>query len=167
MLSTLESGDHLIALKLDRLFRSASDALNVAAQLRERGIHLHLLDIGGEVTGNGAAKLVFSVLAAVAEMERERIGERVRGVKQHLRENGYYSGGVIPSGFKLNKSSRKLEPIADWERVVTAMKDMRDSNQTYRQIATRSKDELGVSMDHSTVFRILNGKRAFDPRVCG
>src|SRR5262249_3510420 len=88
LLSAARRGDHIIASKLDRLFRSATDALNVAEALRVQGVRLHLLDLGGEVTGTGAAKLVFSVLAAVAEMERTRIGERVRSVKQHLRDGG-------------------------------------------------------------------------------
>src|SRR5436309_6303185 len=48
LLATLRSGDHVIATKLDRMFRSAQDALNVAADLRDKGVHLHLLDIGGE-----------------------------------------------------------------------------------------------------------------------
>jgi len=81
-----------------RCFRSACDALNVAEDFRVKGVHLHLLDIGGDVTGNGVAKLVFNVLAAVAEMERGRISERVRSVKQHLRQSGYFTGGHVASG---------------------------------------------------------------------
>jgi putative DNA-invertase from lambdoid prophage Rac len=31
------------------------------------------IDLGGDVTGNGISKLVFTILSAVAEAERDRI----------------------------------------------------------------------------------------------
>jgi hypothetical protein len=37
-----------------------------------------MIDLGGDVTGNGISKLVFTILSAVAENERDRIRERVR-----------------------------------------------------------------------------------------
>jgi hypothetical protein len=36
-----------------------------------------MIDLGGDVTGNGIAKLVFTILSAVAEAERDRIRERI------------------------------------------------------------------------------------------
>ena len=41
------------------------------------------IDLGGDVTGNGISKLVFTILSAVAENERDRIRERVRDAKRH------------------------------------------------------------------------------------
>ena len=43
----LKKGDIVIAPKLDRLFRSALDALQVVEDLKKRGVSLHLLDLGG------------------------------------------------------------------------------------------------------------------------
>src|SRR4051812_23919487 len=43
LLASLRSGDHVISTKLDRMFRSASDALNVAADFREKRVHLHMM----------------------------------------------------------------------------------------------------------------------------
>jgi putative DNA-invertase from lambdoid prophage Rac len=40
-----------------------------------------MIDLGGDVTGNGIAKLIFTILSAVAEAERDRIKERVSVVK--------------------------------------------------------------------------------------
>ena len=161
LLATLRRGDHVIAAKLDRLFRSASDALNVAEDFRESGIHLHLLDIGGEVTGNGAAKLVFSVLAAVAEMERERIGERVRSVKQHLRDGGYFTGGKLARGYHVT-SDGKIQADAQWSDCLGFMTRLHEEHVPYRQIAERVKEQFQADIDHSTVYRILNGKRGLD-----
>jgi hypothetical protein len=48
LFAKLESGDIVIAAKLDRLFRSALDALKVVESLKTRGVKLHLLDLGGD-----------------------------------------------------------------------------------------------------------------------
>jgi putative DNA-invertase from lambdoid prophage Rac len=47
LFAKLERGDIVIAAKLDRLFRSALDALKVVESLKGRGVKLHLLDLGG------------------------------------------------------------------------------------------------------------------------
>src|SRR5205809_7707318 len=48
LLRAVQSGDTIIASKLDRMFRSASDALRVIEALRRRKISLYLLDVGGD-----------------------------------------------------------------------------------------------------------------------
>ena len=68
------------------------------AKMKERGISLHMIDLGGDVTGNGISKLVFTILSAVAEAERDRIRERVTQAKQDQRERGRYLGGKVPFG---------------------------------------------------------------------
>jgi hypothetical protein len=50
--------------KLDRLFRSALDALKVVESLKTRGVKLHLLDLGGDIAGNGLSKLFLTIAAA-------------------------------------------------------------------------------------------------------
>ena len=37
--------------------RSALDALKVVESLKARGVKLHLLDLGGDIAGNGLSKL--------------------------------------------------------------------------------------------------------------
>ena len=63
----------LIAAKLDRLFRSALDALQTVASLKEHGVSLVLLDLGGDISNNGMSKLFLTIAAAFAEAERDRI----------------------------------------------------------------------------------------------
>lgn len=58
LFAKLRRGDIVIAAKLDRLFRSALDALKVVESLRTRGVKLHLLDLGGDVAGNGIIETV-------------------------------------------------------------------------------------------------------------
>ena len=72
LLSMLGEGDVIVSAKLDRAFRSAADALTVLEELKAQSVGLHLIDLGGDVTGNGISKMVFTILAAVAEGERDR-----------------------------------------------------------------------------------------------
>jgi DNA invertase Pin-like site-specific DNA recombinase len=73
MLAIVEPGDTIIAAKLDRAFRSSLDALETLGELKRRGVALHLIDLGGDVGADGMAKLVFTILAAAAEGESDRI----------------------------------------------------------------------------------------------
>jgi len=101
MLAALKAGDTVITAKLDRMFRSALDALEVLGKLKKAGVSLHMIDLGGDVTANGISKLVFTILSAVAEAERDRIRERVATVKADQRARGRYLGGRVPFGFAL------------------------------------------------------------------
>lgn len=160
LLAALRPGDHVIATKLDRMFRNAGNAIAIAERLRDNGVHLHLLDIG-EVTGTGVAKLLFQILGSVAEMERDRISERVRGVKEHLRSSGFFLGGTVAKGFTVDRDGRLVQD-AKWQKCVAAMKRMREEEVPYRTIATRVGSEFGVALDYTTAYRILNGKRSVD-----
>ena len=100
MLSLLKRGDTVVATKLDRMFRSALDALQTLHDFNKQGITLVLLDLGGEVN-EGMAKLLLQVAAAFAEAERDRITERIRTSKRHAKEQGRYLGGNKPFGYRV------------------------------------------------------------------
>jgi DNA invertase Pin-like site-specific DNA recombinase len=61
-------GDVVIAAKMDRVFRSALDALRTIEDFKRRKISLWLLDLG-DVSGNGVSELIVTVLAAVAQFD--------------------------------------------------------------------------------------------------
>jgi putative DNA-invertase from lambdoid prophage Rac len=86
LLQSLRTGDVIVTAKLDRAFRSAADALE---QLKEDKIALHMLDLGGDVCGNGISKMVFTILAAVTEGERDRIRECIRDRQAPLERPGH------------------------------------------------------------------------------
>ena len=69
------------------------DALGILDELKEQGVSLHMIDLGGDVTGNGISKLVFTILIAVAEAERDRIRERIPDVKRDQKTRGRFLGG--------------------------------------------------------------------------
>ncbi len=81
-LDALHDGDTLVVTTLDRLGRSTIDMLSFAAQLRDRNAGLRVLNLGGgggDVdTATPMGSMVFSVMAALAQIELEIKRERVR-----------------------------------------------------------------------------------------
>ena len=104
LICELRKGDVVITPKLDRMFRSALDALGVLKDLKDHGIALHMIDLGGDTTTNGVSKLVFTILSAVAEAERDRTRERITEVKRDQKQRGRYLGGLVPFGFRRGKT---------------------------------------------------------------
>jgi putative DNA-invertase from lambdoid prophage Rac len=153
LLDALEPGDVILTSKLDRMFRSALDALDVLKSLKERGISLHMLDLGGDVTGNGISKLVFTILSAVAEAERDRIRERVQTMKTDQRARGRFLGGSVPFGFKVAEDG-SLEPVEAQQEAIGEMQSMRAAGASLRAVAARMQG-IGYDLSHEAVRQIL------------
>jgi len=158
LLAALEPGDVVVTAKLDRMFRSALDALDVLQQLKERGISLHMVDLGGDVTGNGISKLVFTILSAVAEAERDRIRERVRDVKRDQRERNRFLGGWVPFGMELAEDGSLVpDPIA--QAAIATIREGRAAGRSLRQCAEMVRERHGIEVSHMTVKRVLGADR--------
>ncbi|RZL18143.1 MAG: recombinase family protein, partial [Sphingomonas sp.] len=74
-LNVARRGDTLVIWKLDRLGRSMKGLVELAADLATRGIELRSLTDGID-TATPTGRLLFHILASIAEMERELIRER-------------------------------------------------------------------------------------------
>jgi DNA invertase Pin-like site-specific DNA recombinase len=160
MLAGLRKGDHIIVTRGDRLFRSAKNALEIAELLRDNGVELHLMDMGGPVLHSSVSRLVFGILMMVANMESERIGERVASVKEHLRKQGRYLGGALAVGYTRDANNH-LKMSRDWKKHLAMMKALSDEGKSTRQIAATMK-ERGLNISHNTVFRVLVQRRKTD-----
>jgi len=100
---------HVVALKLDRLFRDAIDCLTVVRDWDRAGIALHLIDQGGQAVNTQSAmgRFFLTIMAGVAEMERNLIGERTKIALQHKRRNGKVYG---PEPFGYRREGEELLP---------------------------------------------------------
>lgn len=156
LLTVIKPGDVIITAKLDRMFRSALDALRVLSDLQKVPVSLHMIDLGGDVTGNGVSKLVFTILSAVAEAERERIRERVRETKADQRNRGRFLGGRDPFGWRKvdDKDGIALVPDPDQQQAIKDMVAMRLSGRTLRDIAEKMRGR-GYSISHMAVKNIV------------
>jgi DNA invertase Pin-like site-specific DNA recombinase len=97
-LGALEEGDTLIVTTLDRLGRSTSNMLALADELRAQKVNLRVLNLGGGNvdTGTPMGSMVFTVMAALAQMELEIKRERVNDSNTKRRDAGLDLGGRRP-----------------------------------------------------------------------
>ena len=135
LMERLEPGDILIAAKLDRLFRSALDALKCVEEMKSRGVKVHLLDLGGDIAANGLSRLFLTIVAAFAEAERDRIRERVSQVKLDQKRRGRYLGGVAPFGFTIGVDGALYECPGE-QAAVEDIKRWSASGRSLRTIAS-------------------------------
>jgi DNA invertase Pin-like site-specific DNA recombinase len=132
LLGAVRRGDAVIACRLDRMFRSASDALATLEVFREAGVALHLVEFGGDVCGAWLSKLVTTILSAVADTERERIRDRMREVRRHLASQGIYVGGKRPFGYDIVEG--RLVPNALEQAALADMTARRRAGESYFSI---------------------------------
>jgi len=164
MLATAKPGDVIVASKMDRLFRSASDALNTAEMLKSRKVHLILVDMGtSPVTENGTAKMFFGMLALVAEFERERINERTEDGRRGKRRNNGHLGGEAPYGYRVVGAKResRLEPVPAEQRIVKEVLTLAEQKLTSWNIA-RALNERGHRNRTSKPFECFQVKRIME-----
>lgn len=91
LLTKARKGDHIVVTKLDRLGRNTSDMIKIIEDLHERNITVQFLD-DGISTGGSMGKMVVTILAAVAQAERERILERTNEGRRAAMERGVKMG---------------------------------------------------------------------------
>lgn len=78
LLGKLRAKDVLVVSKLDRLGRDAPDVLATIKRLDELHVEVVVLQLGKLNLTSPAGKLMLTMLAAVAEMERDLIVERTQ-----------------------------------------------------------------------------------------
>lgn len=92
LLGKLTKSDTLVVTKLDRFARTAIDGVQTVRDLFNRGVKVHILNMGlveNTLTGN----LILTVMLAFAEYERGMIVERTQTAKQLLRQNPDFKDG--------------------------------------------------------------------------
>jgi site-specific DNA recombinase len=123
--------DAVIVYKLDRMFRSTVDALETTKQFDKLNVSFHSIEETID-TKSAMGKFFFTLTAALAEMEREIIGERTRDVLQRKKANGEVYGHV-PFGFK--KFKGKLLSHDAEQKIVQTVLGMRQKGMNYSMIS--------------------------------
>ena len=166
----LETGaaSHVIVTKLDRAFRSVVDAVSAVTDWDQRGVSLHLLDLGGETinTRSAVGRMFLTMMAAVGEFERGVIGERVAAVHSHKLAMGK-AVSRAPRGARLVRETDGRHSIlvpdgAELELYRTACL-LRESGLTYRAIAAEltvrgfrpQRKGAGSAMSAATVHYLV------------
>lgn len=90
-LDYLREGDKLVVYKIDRLARSTFDLHKIAKELKARSIGLVFINEQIDFT-TPAGKLMFTMLGAIAEFERDLINERTAEGRARAKEQGKHLG---------------------------------------------------------------------------
>ena len=145
VLRLLRDGDTLKITRLDRLGRSVLHLVTLGAELRERGVGLHVIEQGID-TSTAEGRAMFGMLSVLAELQRELIVANTRDGLAAARARGRNGG---------------RRPKLDAEQVALAQQLYDAGEKTVKQIA----DLFGVP--RTTVYGHLDpasmGKRPAIP----
>jgi DNA invertase Pin-like site-specific DNA recombinase len=127
---------HVVALKLDRLFRDAADALNTTRAWDDEGVALHLVDMGGQTinTASAMGRLFLTMTAAFAELERNLIAERTRSALHHKRDKGEAVSRAA-RGLRIEAGRFAPDPDSDGLRLVARARVLRGQGLTLNAVA--------------------------------
>lgn len=103
MLGTLNAGDVVIVTRLDRLARSTRDLLNILGVVADKGAAFRSLGDGWADTTTAHGRLMLTVLAGLAEFERELIRSRTSEGRARAKARGVKLG----RRFKLTPHQRE------------------------------------------------------------
>jgi DNA invertase Pin-like site-specific DNA recombinase len=92
LLSLLQPGDTLVVTKLDRFTRSAVDAITTIKGLFEKGIKVHVLNMG-LVENTPTGRLILTIMGGFAEFERNMIVERTQEGKAIAKQHKDFKEG--------------------------------------------------------------------------
>lgn len=139
LLNRLQANDTLVVCKLDRFARTAIEGVQTVKELFERGIKVHILNMGlieNTLTGN----LILTVMLAFAEYERGMIVERTQMGKAAARQNPNFRDGR-PKKYSSAQIALALDLLND--------------GKTYREV----ENMTGISK--STLLRAKRDKAVF------
>lgn len=110
LLAVMQSNDTLKVTKLDRIARSATQGIELIQSLLDKGITVHVLNMG-MMDNTPTGKLVRNVMLAFAEFERDMIVERTSEGKAIAKQNPDFKEGRPPkySRAQLNHAMELLE----------------------------------------------------------
>lgn len=161
LLDDAAKGDTVFASKLDRMFRSAHDAINMAEIFKERGINLVLFNLGTEpVNGTGIGEFFFTIMAGVAQLERTLIKERMLNGKIAKIAKGGHAGGEAPYGIRIvghGRDARRETNEAE-QKLIEEIRVRIERESINTAYLTRDLNEAG--------FRARNGKPLLYMQVC-
>lgn len=122
---------NIIAVKLDRLFRNTADAIAKSNDFQSKGIDLHLLDLDID-TSTATGKIFFTIIAGLAQFERDITGERTKAVLDMKRKEGKVWNHT-PYGF--NRNGDYLRTNDKETKAIKEIVKLHNNGFTLREIA--------------------------------
>ncbi|RPF57029.1 recombinase family protein [Aquisalibacillus elongatus] len=130
LLAQLKENDMLVITKLDRFARSTEDGIRIIKELFQKGVRVHVLNMG-LIEDTPTGRLIFNIMNAFAEFERDLIVERTQEGKAIAKLKGNFREGR-PKKYSKSQINHALELL---------------NNHSYKQV----EDLTGISK--STLIR--------------
>jgi DNA invertase Pin-like site-specific DNA recombinase len=168
-------GSVLIVYKLDRLGRNAVDVQDTLAVLLDGGVRVvSIVDGVDSASGMGKAllKLLVTILAGFAELERETIAGRMADGKQRAKADGRVYAKEAPYGWSKTPDGRLSEHAGEQAAIVRA-RALRAEGKPLRAIGRAlllagHAPRTGETWRPETIARMVGAKRtkpSHDTRV--
>lgn len=125
MLQEVESGDHVIITSISRFARNTIETLQIVKDFTKRNITLHSISENIDMS-TPSGKFFFTLLAALAELESNQTGQRIKSVHQHRKSQKKTYAKLI-TGYKNvydftedgKRTNGRLEPTEHLNTVKT------------------------------------------------
>jgi DNA invertase Pin-like site-specific DNA recombinase len=131
--------DGVVILKLDRLTRSVKDLGYLLDTFAKKGIALKSVQDSLDTT-TASGKLIVHFMGAIAQWEREVIGERTAAALGVKRARGEKTGGSVPYGYTVD-GKKMLHEDPREQRAIEIMRVCRENGFALRVIAERLESE--------------------------
>jgi DNA invertase Pin-like site-specific DNA recombinase len=150
----------LVVYSLSRLARSTKDAIETSERLHKAGADLVSLSEAIDTT-TAAGKMVFRMLAVLAEFERDLVSERTTTAMQHLKSQNRRIGRWLPYGFDLGADGRHLTEIPAEQQTILLIRQWHTGGASLRAIADKLNVQgvpakQGGPWSHVAVYRVLH-----------
>lgn len=136
LLERMQPGDTLMVTKLDRFARTAVDGVQKVESLLQRGIKVHVLNMG-LIEDTPMGRLILTTMLAFAQFERDMIVERTQTGKEIARKRPNYKEGrpkIEPENFK-----KYQKAVSAGEMTVTqAVQEMGISRRSWYNLCARA-----------------------------
>ena len=111
-MAVMQSGDTMVVTKLDRIARSATQGIELIQKLLDRGIVVHVLNMG-LMDNTPTGKLIRNIMLAFAEFERDMIVERTQEGKAIAKQNPDFKEGR-PKKFSKAQVNHAVELLNEY-----------------------------------------------------
>jgi DNA invertase Pin-like site-specific DNA recombinase len=129
----LEPGDVLLVTRLDRLARSTRDLLNILDDIAKRGAGFKSLHDAWADTTSAHGRLMVTILAGLAEFERELIRARTGEGRKRAKDRGVKFGR--PSALTPHQREEALQRLGNGEAQADVARSFNVSQATISRLA--------------------------------
>jgi len=162
-------GRILVVYSLSRLARSTMDTINIADRLAKAGADLASLTEQIDTT-TASGKMLFRLLAVLAEFERDLVSERTCSALQHLRANGHKYCAHDPYGWEAHGNMFVAVPAE--QEAIRKMREMHGQGFAFGRVAAWLTEhdvptKRGGVWRSGTIIRILQRSAEFERAMEG